>query len=75
MSDPRHPVDKSWVMKDPLIERPPLGVDLILILPGGVMGTGPWRQGCHAWHFKPSIPREVKDRMVAAAIGKTEATA
>ena len=62
MSDPLHPVNRAWVLFDPLIKPPPRGQNLILINAGGTLCTGPWHEGALAWGYKPIVPESVKAR-------------
>lgn len=63
MSDPKHPTNPAWELFDPLVNKPPKGVDLLLINNGGVLVIGKWYIGALAWGRKPGIPQSVKDRL------------
>lgn len=63
MSDPKHPTNQHWELFDPLVNKPPKGVSLLLINNGGVMVIGNWYTGALAWGYKPSIPQTVKTRL------------
>lgn len=69
MSDPQHPTNKDWVMKDPAIEPPPSG-ELLVVTEGGRLAVMPWYDGALCWSKKPVIPKSVKDRMTAEIKGR-----
>lgn len=57
------PTNRSWVLEDPLVNPPPLNVDLLVVTSGGVLTTGPWRDDYLAWGLRPVIPASVKQRL------------
>lgn len=57
------PTNKDWVLFDPLITPPPPGVDLLVVTSGGILTTGPWRDGYIAWGLRPVLPPSVKERL------------
>lgn len=60
---PIRPTAQVTELFDPLIHKPPTGVQLQLINPGGVLITGHWFDGCLAWGYYPKIPATVKARI------------
>lgn len=60
---PIRPTAEATVLFDPELHKPPTGVQLLLINPGGVLITGHWFKGCLAWGYYPKIPATVKARI------------
>lgn len=54
--------NKEVEMYDPVLFPPPLGEDLLLINPGGVLIKGKWTPDCQCWMHYPKIPQSVKAR-------------
>jgi len=65
MADPLHPTNPEWELFDPEVEKPPVGVTLVLLNEGGTMIVGPWYPGAQAWGYKPKVPASVKARIRA----------
>ena len=65
MSDQLHPTNPDWVLFDPEIKVPPTnGEVLLLVTEGGILTTGPWKDGHFvAWGYKPKVPDSVKLRI------------
>ena len=59
--DPLNPRNKDWALYDVRNRnhpRPPIGVNLLVINPGGVLILGRIDSWVRYWTFKPDIPEE-----------------
>jgi hypothetical protein len=72
MTTPPRPTAQVTELFDPEIHKPPTGVQLLLVNPGGVLITGHWFSGCLAWGLYPKIPASVKARLGLRVFGDAE---
>ncbi len=62
--DLKNPARHDCYFYDPLDEKPPKGVNLLLLTKGGVCVIGKWNdEDFVAWSYKLKIPKSVKERM------------
>lgn len=64
MSDPTQLTTHELLFRDPEVDPPPKGVNMLLLNPGGVLIVGPWSDDCIAWCPKPKIPKSLKDKLI-----------
>lgn len=63
MSDPAQLTTDQLYFRDPDVDPPPKGVNMLLLNPGGVLVVGPWSSDCLGWCPKPRIPQTLKDKL------------
>lgn len=63
MPDPTQLTTDQLYFRDPDVEPPPKGVNMLLLNPGGVLVIGQWSDDCWGWCPKPKIPDSIKQKM------------
>lgn len=63
MSDPTQLTTDQLYFRDPDIDPPPKGVNMLLLNPGSVLVVGPWSNDCLGWCPKPRIPKALKEKI------------
>jgi len=64
VSDPSQLTTPELFFRDPDIDPPPKGVNMLLLNPGGVLVVGSWSDDCWGWCPKPKVPPSIKHKMV-----------
>ena len=63
MADPEQLTTDELYFRDPELDPPPRGVNMLLLNEGGVLIVGQWSEGCLAWCPKPKVPKSLKDKL------------
>lgn len=64
MSDPTQLTTSDLMFRDPDIDPPPRGVNMLLLNQGGVLIVGTWSDDCWGWCPKPKVPQSIKEKML-----------
>ncbi len=70
MPDPTQLTTDQLYFRDPDVEPPPKGVNMLLLNPGGVLVIGQWSDDCWGWCPKPRIPKELKQKILGGMNGR-----
>ena len=63
-----HLTTDQLYFRDPAVEPPPKGVNMLLLNRGGVLIIGQWNDDCVGWCPKPRIPKGLKHKLLNAFV-------
>ncbi len=63
MSDPTQLTTNELLFRDPEVDPPPRGVNMLMLNEGGVLIVGQWNNDCLAWCPKPKVPKALKEKL------------